>query len=406
VTRMRPGPRSWSPTLMTTSRKATLYPLVLAAMASQALLVVLSPSMVAIASEFGASVGIIGQARSITGVVAIAASVAITGRIEEIGVPRLLRLGGAMAVSGCAGVAAAPTLTSFLGAHVLVGAGFACLLSAGFTGVAAFPRDRRAWAMGYVAGANALAWIVVSPTVGVFIEEHSWRVAQIVPATIALAAFLCANRASSLQPGDSRSPRLLTLLFETSARRWIASELVAYGAWTGLLTFSGAFFVEGLQVEETTVGWILAAGATNYFLASTGVARLCHRVPGRHLVAGSAVAMSALLLILLTVTTSRPIAIVTFGAIGLTAGIRTPASSALGLEQLPSHPGSMMAARTAATQLGYLLGAVAGGAVIAGGGYGALGWALSVGMVTSGLLVLRVRTPMPSDSLQPASATP
>jgi predicted MFS family arabinose efflux permease len=94
-------------------------------------------------------------------------------------------------------------------------------------------------------------------------------------------------------------------------------------------------------------------------------------------------------------TRSVPLAIVgVFCLIGLAAGIRTPASSGLGLEQLPDHPGAMMAARTAATQLGYLLGAAVGGAVIAGAGYGTLGFALAVGMALSAVLVLRVDDPL------------
>lgn len=53
-----------------------------------------------------------------------------------------------------------------------------------------------------------------------------------------------------------------------------------------------------------------------------------------------------------------------------------------------------MAARTAATQLGYLAGAAVGGAVIASAGYGTLGIVLAVGMVVSALLVLRVSDPL------------
>jgi predicted MFS family arabinose efflux permease len=53
----------------------------------------------------------------------------------------------------------------------------------------------------------------------------------------------------------------------------------------------------------------------------------------------------------------------------------------------------MMAARTAATQLGYLLGAVVGGAVIAGAGFGTLGIVLAAGMAASAVLTLRVDEP-------------
>jgi predicted MFS family arabinose efflux permease len=110
-------------------------------------------------------------------------------------------------------------------------------------------------------------------------------------------------------------------------------------------------------------------------------------------VAGSALIMAALLPVQLSATGSAAVAVGIFCLIGSLAGIRTPASSGLGLEQLPHHPGAMMAARTGATQLGYLLGAVIGGAVLAGPGYGTLGLVLAGGMAASALLVLRVDDP-------------
>src|SRR5215210_4565430 len=143
--------------------RARLAPLVLATMASQALLVVLSPAIVAIGADLSAPVEAVGQARSITAVVAIGASAAIAARIDVFGVPRMLALGAALAVGASAAIAAAPTLPVFLAAHAIVGVAFALLLSAAFAGVAAFPLERRAWAIGRVVGANALAWIAVNP---------------------------------------------------------------------------------------------------------------------------------------------------------------------------------------------------------------------------------------------------
>jgi predicted MFS family arabinose efflux permease len=362
-------------------------------MASQALLVVLSPTIVAVGDDVGASVGAVGQARSISAGVAIAASIAIAGRIDALGVPRLLGVGAALAVIACAAVGLSPTLAAFLAAHVLVGLAFASLLSAGFAGVAAFPPERRAWAVGYVAGANALAWIVVNPIVGAVTDWLSWRAAQVVPAAIALGAMLAAGAAASAASAPAAG-QLRTLLAGGSARRWIGAELLAYGAWTALLTFAGAFFIERLGVGEAAVGWLLASGAAAYFVASTRSGAIAGLFPRRRLVAGSALLMALLLVVQLRVTASVPLAVGIFCLIGLAAGIRTPASTGIGLEQLPHHPGAMMAARTAATQLGYLLGAVIGGAVIAGAGYGALGIALGVGMAGSALLILRVDDPL------------
>jgi MFS transporter, YNFM family, putative membrane transport protein len=366
-----------------------LAPLMLATMGSQALLVTLSPTTVAVGRDLGASVGAVGQARSVAAGVAIMASLAILRRVDALGAARLLRFGAALAVVACAGVSLAPTLALFLAAHVLVGLAFACLLSAGFAGVARFPPERRPWAVGYVAGANALAWIVVLPVVGSATEWLSWRAAELVPAAIAVAALLPAP-GPALAPNRPVAPQLSTLLRERSARRWLGAEMIAYGAWSALLTFVGAFFIERLGVPEAAAGWLLAMGAAAHLTASTRSRTLANLVPRRRLAAASALIMAILVFVLLALTTAASLAVATFCLVGFAAGVRSPVSSALGLEQLPRHPGAMMAARTAATQLGYLLGALVGGAVISRGGYGTLGIVLAIGMAASAVLILRV----------------
>lgn len=373
-------------------RRSRLAPLVLATMTSQALLVVLSPTIVAIGIDLGASVGAVGQSRSITAVVAIAVSALLARRIDAIGVPRLLALGAAIAMAASAAVAASSTLAVFLAVHALVGLAFACLLSAGFGGVAAYPPSRRAAAIGYVAGANALAWIVVTPLVGVLTEWLGWRVAHAVPGGIALVTLLAA-RAAAPANGRGTPPGLRVLLAASSVRRWIVAELIAYGAWTALLTFIGAFFIERLGVGEAVAGWLLATGAAAYFAAATRFGGLAARVSRKRLLTGSALLMAALLPALLSVTGSVPLAVGVFCVTGLAAGIRSPASSDLGLAQLPDYPASMMTARTAATQLGYLIGAAVGAPVIAVAGYETLGFLLAAGMAGSALLMRRVEDP-------------
>jgi predicted MFS family arabinose efflux permease len=79
-----------------------------------------------------------------------------------------------------------------------------------------------------------------------------------------------------------------------------------------------------------------------------------------------------------------------FFVMALMAGVRSTGSSTLGLDQLPAQPGSMMAARTASAQLGYMFGALIGGAVLAVSDFGTLGFVLMAGMALSALLVSRV----------------
>jgi predicted MFS family arabinose efflux permease len=364
-------------------------PLALATMASQAMLVVLGPTMVAIADDLGASVGTVGQARAITAAVAVTVSVFLSARADRQSVPRLLLVGSALAVAACGAVAASASTLAFLGAHALVGLSFALLLSGGFAGVAAFPPSERAWATGYVASANALAWILVNPLAATLTERVSWRAAQAVPAVIALAALVTVRRVVTV-PVPSSAATPWAPLAAPSARRWLVAEVAGFAAWTALLTFAGAFFIDHLGVRESTTGWILAAGAAAYLVASTRAGDLARLVPGRRLASAAALLMAALLPLMLGAASSVLQAAILFCVTGLVAGVRTPSSAALGLQQLPGHPAAMMAARTAATQLGYLLGAIIGGALIAGPGYTALGLVLAVVMVASAWLMNRV----------------
>jgi len=141
-----------------------LSPLVLATMASQSLLVVLSPRLVAIADDLDASIAVVGQARSVTAAVSIVTSLVIIARGARASVPTLLATGGVTTLLGCAAVASASSVATFLVAHVVVGLGFALLLSGGFAGIAAFPHERRGWrAAQAVPAAMGVAALVSAP---------------------------------------------------------------------------------------------------------------------------------------------------------------------------------------------------------------------------------------------------
>lgn len=362
-------------------------------MASQALLVVLAPTITAIGDDFDTSVAAVGQARSVTAAVAIATSLFIAARIGVLGVRRLIVVGASLELLACAAVGLAPNLWLFLGAHVLVALAFACLLSAAFAGVVAFPPEERAWAVGYVAGANALTWVVVNPEVGALTQWVSWRAAEIVPAVLAVATVALVRFADPI-PASRRPMSLRLLASDVSTRRWLGSEAVAFASWTALLTFVGAFFIDELGVGEAAAGWLLALGAGAYVVSASRSGPLAARHGRRWLVAAAALAMAVILPLVLTLGERGVLwGLGLFCMAGLAAGVRTPASSGLGLEQLPEHPGSMAGARTAVTQLGYLLGAAGGGLVIAVSGYAALGIALGIGMALSAVLVLRVWEP-------------
>ena len=185
------------------------------------------------------------------------------------------------------------------------------------------------------------------------------------------------------------------MLADRSARSWTIAELGAYAAWSAELTYAGAFYIQTYGLEESTVGLLLAIGPFAFLAATLSTARLTERVARRSLIVGSALAMGASLCLFLNVTPSPGFSVAVIVVVAVFAGLRSTGASSLGLDQLPRQPGSMMAARTAGAQLGYMIGAVAGGAVLAVADFGELGFVLLGGMGLSALLFLRVHDPAP-----------
>jgi predicted MFS family arabinose efflux permease len=393
--------------------RRSLLPLVLATIATQSAIVVLAPLVVEIGRDLGASVSAVGVARSVLAGTAVVVSLAIGPLIDRVGVRPLLLAGAGLALAGSAATAAAPSLLLFYFGHVVTGAGAACLLSAGFAGVGAYFDERQAgWALGYVVGAQSIAWIAGNPVIGLLADSGSWRRAYAVPAAAAALALAGALAAPSRRPSPAEAPPggtgtgLAAVFGDPSARRWAAAELVAYSAWTAELTYIGAFYIHSYGVGETAVGLLLAAGSLVFLAASLSTDRLTRRLPRRPLLVAAALGMAVLLVPVLNLTPSVWFTLGVFCVLALFAGIRSTGSSALALAQLPQRPGSMMGARTASAQLGYTIGAAAGGAVLALAGFGALGFALCAGMVCSALLLSRVSDPAIDRGLRDARLEP
>jgi predicted MFS family arabinose efflux permease len=374
-----------------------LLPLVLSTIAAQASIVVLVPIVVEVGRDLDASVSAIGQARAVLAVTAVVAALFIGPLIDRLGVKPLLGWGAALALQGAVLSAVAPSVVLFLAAHVVTGAGVACLLSAGFAGVGAwFPEGEMARPMGFVVGAQSISWIVGNPIIGIVTDAASWRLAYAVPGVICVAALAAALLVPVERDAGQRVPDregILAVLRDPSARRWTLAELVAYSAWTAELTYIGAFYIQTYDVSETTAGFLLAVGSIAFAISTLSTAALTERFQRRALIWRAALGMGAMLALIMNVTPAVAFTVCLFFVMALLAGVRSTGSSALGLDQLPAQPGSMMAARTASAQLGYMFGALIGGAVLAVSDFGTLGFVLLAGMGMSAVLVARVTDP-------------
>ena len=185
-----------------------------------------------------------------------------------------------------------------------------------------------------------------------------------------IAAAVLARRTPGA-PASSRAD-LRAVLAHPGVLRWSSGELLAFSAWAGSLVFVGALFVESYGLSERATGFALGMGALVYLPGNLFFRRLL----GEHeplLLVLLPLAAAVTVAVLGVVRPSAWFTLAVFSVLSFIAGGRTLAGSARGLELAPALRLGVTGVRTAALQLGYFVGAAAGGIALATGGYSALG---------------------------------
>lgn len=379
---MRPADASEPFALLRAARGFVVAPsaaLFLCLFASQAGILVLSPILVEVAREFGVSTAATGQLRTITGLVAGSAAL-VLGRVAGRVSLRDLLIGGALLLAaGSLLSALAPTFWFLAVAQVPLGVGVAVLLSAGVAGAGEWAAaGERTRVLSWALVGQAAAWIVGMPVIGA-VAELNWRLAFVAVPLVAslLTVFVLSLCTAGPPAAAATGTGLVVLLRERVIRAWLLGELLAFSAWTGILVFAGALFIESYRTSTTATGLVLGAIAVAY-VPGNFLARRFAEHSTRPILISFAVASAVGAAAFGTLRPALAVSALILGVLGFLAGGRTLAGSAFGLGAAPERKLAVMGLRAAALQFGYLVGSGVGGIALALSGYGALGLALAV----------------------------
>lgn len=343
-------------------------------------------------ADFDTTIGTVGQVRAISALTAVLATLLVGGWIHQHGARPVMLIGGLLGAAGALLSGLSPNLVVFGVAQAITGVGICFLLSSGFAGAGEFfAPEARDWAIGWVVALQSLAWIVGVPIVGLLAEKFSWHYGFAVPMFFCLVAAISAVLfAPKLDPhlraADERTG-LLAALADRGGRRWTIGEFLAFAVWTAEITYIAAFYSDEFGLSEAWIGILLPLGSLAFMIGSATAARVGQRWSERLLLITSTLLMGILAAMLFNF---HPWLGITLGlaiGMGIAAGLRAAGSSILALDQLPNKPGAMMAARTGATQIGYLIGASVGGVVVDQVGFNGLGYFMIVGMAASALVM-------------------
>lgn len=350
--------------------------LFLAFVASQAGVLVLSPILSDVADDFGVSIAAAGQLRILAAPIAVVAAL-VAGRLLTRYSPRaLLGVASALVALGSLASAAAPSFVLLALAQIPMWIGIATILAAGVAATAAWSEpEGRTRVVAHAFAGPPTAWIVGMPLIGLVAEVH-WRLAFLaLPLPAALISLLVVLG----RPHDAPIPRATTslrgLLQRGDARRWSLGELAANAGWAGTLVYSGALLTEGYGMSTTATGVSLAAVAVAYLLGNRRAGQGTTERARRTMLLTSAAA-AVLTVLTLGLTVAVPVTLALFAATGALVATRTVAGTVYGFSVAGDLGREVGTVRAVTSQLGYLLGALVGGASLALGGFALLGVAM------------------------------
>jgi DHA1 family inner membrane transport protein len=369
--------------------------------ASQSGLLVLSPILVDVAREFGVSTASAGQLRSISGATGGATALILAAAARRPGLRELLSLGAALVALGSGLSAAAPSFVVLAAAQAVLGVGIGMLVAVGIAATGEWPAPAQrphvlAWA---IAGMPA-AWIAGMPVIGT-VADYGWRATWIaVPAAAALITLALVR----MRPADAPSHRVggsAASWRRPEVARFAGGELLANAAWAGVLTYSGALLLESYSISPAVAALGLGLMATA-MLPGTFTARRGAANATLGLLAALTAFQGASVLALCALRPSVGLTLALLAVMAFVNGWRSMIASAFGMDTAPKDRVTVMSMRAAANQLGYLLGAAAGGLALALGGFPVLGLTLAALFAAAVLVhvpaLVRAPTPIPQEA--------
>jgi predicted MFS family arabinose efflux permease len=345
--------------------------------ASQAALVVLNPLLPEVAGDLGVSVATAGQLRTISGLAAGTAALAVGLLATRYGLRELLLAAVSALAVGSLLSAASADFAMLVVAQAATGVGIGVSYSAALAATAEWSSPAsRSRVLAIALLGPPLAWIAGMPLIGA-VGEVSWRLAWlVVPVPMAVVAVCLLLLRPSSEPASARAG-LRAVLGQPGVVRWSIGELLAFSGWAGALVYVGALLVDSYELSIAATGFALGFGALVY-VPGNFLFRRWVDAHDRRLLVALALSAAATVAVLYAVRPSVWFTVAVFAVLSFIAGGRTLAGSARGLGLAPELRLGVTGVRTAALQSGYFVGAAVGGVALAAGGYSLVGLAFAV----------------------------
>ncbi|HYI16571.1 MAG TPA: MFS transporter [Thermomicrobiales bacterium] len=347
----------------------------------------LSPFLSEIARDLNTSVAVLGQALTVTGLLGATFGLIIGPAAERIGYRRLM-LCGLLALIVCdLGTAVAPSFPAILLAQLVGGFSAATITPMAYSIIGTRTEgEGRRRAIATIYAASSAGNIIGFPVLSTIGDAYSWRWSFVaVAVAAAFGLVLAAFELPRDQPSEHSPLRYSTILAtyrplvrHERMRLIYAAQFLRGVAWTGFLTYLGAFATDELDASVQLAGFFWLMISPGFMVGSLLVGGRLRRVNPRGAFALTTTTMGALIGLTLITQPPIPVTFLLLFAIALFGGIAEVAAAGIVSSETPAPQGATMSLHSSVLRFGTATGALVGGGLLALGGFSLLGVGLPI----------------------------
>jgi DHA1 family multidrug resistance protein-like MFS transporter len=341
---------------------------------------IISMSLMEIAAAFGVSVGLAGQIRSISSVLAIAVALTMGVLSVRYSYKFLLLAGLLVNLASVLCCTFAPTFSLLLVCFSAMGLVTSLVTPMVFSYIGeTYTVERRPHVVGTLAAVRTVSYLMMVQLIGYIVAGWGWRQAflfLVAPMTV-VGLFLSQRILPSIRSKTANQTSIMEgyrgILASRSALACLLGNLLASGAWAaGVVAYSVTYLREDFTLPLPEASRIFSLLVVGVLVGNYVGGLLARRLGGKRVMVASSF-LTGLLIISYMNSSSLALTVVLNAVMSITAGVVLTCANTLLLVQVPRYRGTVTSLNSAATQLGQALGASLGGVILDLSGWGVMG---------------------------------
>ena len=356
---------------------------------------IISMSLIEVATAFGVSVGLAGQIRSIGSVLAIAVALAMGVLSVRYSYKSLLLAGLLVNLVSALCCTFAPTFSLLLVCFSAVGLVTSLVTPMVFSYIGeTYAADRRPQIIGTLAAVRTVSYLVMVQLIGYVVAGWGWRQAflfLVAPMTV-VGILLSQRTLPSIRSKMTSQTNVLEgyrgVLASRSALACLLGNLLAGGAWVGgVVAYSVTYLQEDFLLPLPEASRIFSILVVGVLVGNYVGGLLARRLGGKRVMVANS-SLTGLLIIGYMNSPTLAFAVALCAVMSLAAGVVLTCANTLLLVQVPRYRGTVTSLNSAATQLGLALGASLGGVILDLAGWGVMGFVYGGMHIAAALIYL------------------